>query len=200
MPTQLQFRRGTTAQNNSFTGVVGEISIDTDTDNIRVHDGSNAGGFEVLPAGVILPFGGATVPGNFLLCDGSNVSRTTYARLFAVIGTAYGAGDGSGTFGLPDLRDRVPMGKGTNNSTLGTETGSAAASSVIQTGSANTGTANTGTGTTGTGTSGNSTWHWLKLLRLTLELVQQALEILELAQQAQVPLVLALPAVLQFTE
>ena len=156
MPTQLQFRRGTTAQNNSFTGVVGEISIDTDTDNIRVHDGSNAGGFEVLPAGVILPFGGATVPGNFLLCDGSNVSRTTYARLFAVIGTAYGAGDGSGTFGLPDLRDRVPMGKGTNNSTLGTETGSAAASSVIQTGSANTGTANTGTGTTGTGTSGNS--------------------------------------------
>ena len=39
MPTQLQFRRGTTAQNNSFTGVVGEISIDTDTENIRVgHD------------------------------------------------------------------------------------------------------------------------------------------------------------------
>ena len=46
MPTQLQFRRGTTAQNNSFTGVVGELSIDTNTDNIRVHDGSTAGGFE----------------------------------------------------------------------------------------------------------------------------------------------------------
>ena len=51
MPTQLQFRRGTTAQNNSFTGVVGEISIDTDTENIRVHDGSQAGGFEVVPSG-----------------------------------------------------------------------------------------------------------------------------------------------------
>ena len=133
MPTQLQFRRGTTAQNNSFTGVVGEISIDTDTENIRVHDGSQAGGFEVVPAGGIIAFGGATIPGNFLLCDGSNVSRTTYARLFAVIGTAYGAGDGSNTFGLPDMRDRVVIGKGTNNSTLGTETGSIAASSVNST-------------------------------------------------------------------
>ena len=156
MPTQLQFRRGTTAQNNSFTGVVGELSIDTDTDNIRVHDGSQAGGFEVLPSGVILPFGGATVPGNFLLCDGSNVSRTTYARLFAVISTSYGTGDGSTTFGLPDLRDRVPLGKGSNNSTLGTETGAAAASSVVNSTASNTGTGNTGTGTTGSGTSGNS--------------------------------------------
>ena len=152
MPTQLQFRRGTTAQNNSFTGVVGELSIDTDTDNIRVHDGSQAGGFEIIPSGAILPFGGSSIPGNYLLCDGSNVSRTTYARLFAVIGTAYGAGDGSTTFGLPDLQDRVPLGKGTNNSSLGTETGAAAASSVV-----NTGASNTGTGTTGTGTSGNST-------------------------------------------
>lgn len=156
MPTQLQFRRGTTAQNNSFTGVVGELSIDTDTDNIRVHDGSQAGGFEIIPSGTILPFGGASVPGNFLLCDGSNVSRTTYARLFAIIGTAYGAGDGSTTFGLPDLQDRVPLGKGTNNSTLGTETGSAAASSVITNASSNTGTGNTGTGNTGTGTTGTA--------------------------------------------
>ena len=54
MPTQLQFRRGTTAQNNAFTGVVGEISIDTNTDNIRVHDGSQAGGFEIIPSGTIL--------------------------------------------------------------------------------------------------------------------------------------------------
>jgi hypothetical protein len=47
MPTTFQFRRGTTAQNNSFTGAVGELSIDTDLDSIRVHDGSTAGGFEV---------------------------------------------------------------------------------------------------------------------------------------------------------
>lgn len=48
MPTALQFRRGTTAQNNSFTGALGEISIDTQLDTIRVHDGSTAGGFELV--------------------------------------------------------------------------------------------------------------------------------------------------------
>jgi len=47
MPTVLQFRRGTTAQNNSFTGSAGEVSIDTTLDTIRVHDGSTAGGFEI---------------------------------------------------------------------------------------------------------------------------------------------------------
>lgn len=45
MPTVLQFRRGTTAQNNSFTGAAGELSIDTDLDVLRVHDGSTPGGF-----------------------------------------------------------------------------------------------------------------------------------------------------------
>jgi len=48
MPTTLQFRRGTTSQNNSFTGALGEISVDTDKDTIRVHDGSTAGGFEIV--------------------------------------------------------------------------------------------------------------------------------------------------------
>ena len=158
MATQLQFRRGTTAENNSFTGAAGEISIDTSTKSgILVHDGSTAGGFEIMPSGAIIAFGGAAAPdAGWLLCDGSNVSRTTYARLFAAIATAYGAGDGSSTFGLPDLRDRTTLGKGSNNSTLGTETGSAAASSVIQTASANTGTSNTGTGTTGTANTGTS--------------------------------------------
>lgn len=48
MPTVLQFRRGTTSQNNSFTGAAGELSIDTDIDTIRVHDGSTAGGFALV--------------------------------------------------------------------------------------------------------------------------------------------------------
>ncbi len=47
MPTVLQFRRGTTSQNNSFTGTAGELSVDTTLDTIRVHDGSTAGGFEI---------------------------------------------------------------------------------------------------------------------------------------------------------
>ena len=48
MPTVVQFRRGTTAQNDAFTGAVGELSIDTQKDTLRVHDGSTAGGFELL--------------------------------------------------------------------------------------------------------------------------------------------------------
>ena len=48
MPTVLQFRRGTTTQNNNFTGTAGELSIDTDLDTIRVHDASTAGGFALL--------------------------------------------------------------------------------------------------------------------------------------------------------
>ena len=50
MPTQVQFRRGTTAQNNSFTGAAGELSVDTDLDVIRVHDGATAGGFALVGA------------------------------------------------------------------------------------------------------------------------------------------------------
>jgi len=51
MPTQLQLRRGTTAQNDAFTGAAGELSYDTEVDTIRVHDGSAAGGFEMVTLG-----------------------------------------------------------------------------------------------------------------------------------------------------
>ena len=61
--------------------------------------------YSLVPTGVFLPYGGVTAPANFLLCDGSAVSRTTYANLFTVIGTRYGAGDGSTTFNVPKLND-----------------------------------------------------------------------------------------------
>ena len=71
----------------------------------------------VVPVGVVLPYGGATPPNSlYLLCNGAAVSRTTYAALFAILGTAFGAGDGSTTFNLPDMRGRVLVGKGTNTS------------------------------------------------------------------------------------
>jgi hypothetical protein len=53
------------------------------------------------PLGVIMPYGGTTVPTAWLECDGSAVSRSTYADLFAVLGTKFGPGDGSTTFNLP---------------------------------------------------------------------------------------------------
>jgi microcystin-dependent protein len=63
-----------------------------------------------VPTGAILPYGASSAPDGYLNCDGSAVSRTTYADLFAVIGVQFGTGNGSTTFNLPDLRGRVPMG------------------------------------------------------------------------------------------
>ena len=82
-----------------------------------------------IPAGVIHQYAGASAPAGYLLCDGSAVSRTTYADLFAALGTTYGAGNGSTTFTLPDMRGRMPMGAGTgaglNASGTGAPTGTA---------------------------------------------------------------------------
>lgn len=67
-----------------------------------------------VPIGAILHWTTSTPPTGFLRCDGSLVSRTTYAKLFAVIGTTFGAGDGSTTFALPDLRGRTIFGLGSS--------------------------------------------------------------------------------------
>lgn len=63
------------------------------------------------PVGAIMDFAGTTAPTGWLLCFGQAVSRTTYASLFSALSTTYGAGDGSTTFNLPDLRGRVIAGK-----------------------------------------------------------------------------------------
>lgn len=63
-----------------------------------------------IPTGAVLPFTGTTAPEGFLLCDGSEVSRVTYAKLFEVIGEIYGKGDSSTTFNLPDYRETVLVG------------------------------------------------------------------------------------------
>lgn len=92
---------------------------------VSVGGGSSTVGGETLKIGTILPFSGSTLPTGYLFCDGSAVSRTTYAGLFAVIGTAFGAGDGSTTFNLPNLNGKVPVGLDSNDTdfdTLG-ETG-----------------------------------------------------------------------------
>jgi microcystin-dependent protein len=65
------------------------------------------------PAGSILMWGSATPPTNWLLCNTSTaISRTTYATLFAVIGTTYGVGDGSTTFNIPNFTNNMPIGAG----------------------------------------------------------------------------------------
>lgn len=97
-------------------GYEGRIYYNTTDQSIRVYTGSSwvALGSPpslLTPVGALMPYAGNTAPSGWLLADGSAVSRTTYASLFAVLGTTYGAGDGSTTFNLPDLRGRVPAGK-----------------------------------------------------------------------------------------
>lgn len=65
----------------------------------------------MTPSGIVAPFAGFSAPTSWLLCDGSVISRTTYAALFTAISTTYGVGDGSTTFNLPDMRGRVVAGK-----------------------------------------------------------------------------------------
>lgn len=66
-----------------------------------------------VPPGTIIENAGSVTPFGYLLCDGSPVSRTTYAQLFTAIGTTWGVGDGSTTFNVPDRRGRVGVGAGT---------------------------------------------------------------------------------------
>lgn len=63
-----------------------------------------------LPSGMVTMTAANTAPSGWLLCNGSAISRTTYADLFTAIGTTYGVGDGSTTFNIPDLRGRVAVG------------------------------------------------------------------------------------------
>lgn len=95
----------------------GELYYDTAANILYGWNGTSwvnlmqSGGGASIPAGLVQAYAGSAAPSGWLLCDGSIVSRTTYAALFTAIGTAYGAGDGSTTFGLPDLRGRVIVGK-----------------------------------------------------------------------------------------
>ncbi|MGQ0644396.1 MAG: phage tail protein [Elusimicrobiota bacterium] len=81
--------------------------------DVRGEARSTVGGvnFHMVPVGTVIAYAGATPPAGWLFCNGQAVSRTTYASLFGAIGTIYGAGDGSTTFNVPDLRGRVAVGK-----------------------------------------------------------------------------------------
>jgi microcystin-dependent protein len=77
-------------------------------------DGAFLTGIQGVNTGIVVPWGSASIPSGFLLCDGQSVSTTTYAALFAVIGYTYG---GSGAnFNVPDLRDRTVVGVSAANS------------------------------------------------------------------------------------
>jgi microcystin-dependent protein len=119
----LQFRNDTAANWASVnpTLAAGEAGFDVTNQILKVGTGvtpwSSLQGISLATGGgapgIISQFAGATAPPGYLLCDGTAVSRTTYSSLFTTIGIAYGAGNGTTTFNLPNLQNRIPVGKGT---------------------------------------------------------------------------------------
>lgn len=105
-------------QTFSFQEVLTSSKMNQIEINIRDHVHGSNGVSPALETGMMIPWAGdetSTVPTGYLLCDGSSVSRTIFAALFAVIGTAYGSVDGT-TFNVPDMRGRAPI--GVNNTNL----------------------------------------------------------------------------------
>lgn len=82
------------------------LDVNGTTNTTGVYQSDNL----LMPPGCIIPYAAASSPGGWLLCDGSAVSRTTYAALFAIISTTYGVGNGSTTFNVPDITGRLIVG------------------------------------------------------------------------------------------
>jgi microcystin-dependent protein len=87
--------------------------------------GTSITGLAGLNTGLIVPWSTTTAPSGFLECDGTAVSRSTYATLFGVVGTTYGVGNGTTTFNLPDLTDKTVVARSTANSKTLAQTGGA---------------------------------------------------------------------------
>ena len=115
--TQLMYCDGTNVvlasvpinSTNSNVAIAGNTTVGGD---LAVTGNISVGGSGLFPPATIVEYGGTAAPTGWLLCDGAAVSRTTYAGLFAVIGTAYGGGDGSTTFNVPNRVNRFGVGAG----------------------------------------------------------------------------------------
>jgi microcystin-dependent protein len=97
-------------------GVINVSTVISTTANLTTINATtiNVTGGGIAPTGSLTMWAGAVAspPTGWLACNGANVSRTTYSALFAVIGTSFGVGDNSTTFGLPNLLNRFPVGAG----------------------------------------------------------------------------------------
>jgi microcystin-dependent protein len=105
--------RLTTAERNALAGIDlwdGRVVWNSEADQLEVNEPSIGWGV-LMPAGIILPYGGSVLPSGWLWAQGQAVNRTTYARLFGAVGTTFGVGDGSTTFNVPDMQRRFPLGR-----------------------------------------------------------------------------------------
>jgi microcystin-dependent protein len=105
------FSGGTNTGFYAIAGGVGASVSGVQVATLTSAGWTNAGLTGNAPVGAVMDFAGSTAPSGWRLCFGQAVSRTTFASLFAAIGTTYGVGDGSTTFNLPDCRGRSTFGQ-----------------------------------------------------------------------------------------
>lgn len=157
-------------------GQVAIIKQTTGWANRMVEAGQNIATQLVALTGVVLPYAGAAAPTGWLLADGSAVSRTTYADLFDLIGEAFGAGNGTTTFNLPDLRSRIPVGAGAGTFTssfastdvnTGTDVITVPSNNSLYTGTA---VVITTTGAVPTGLTAGNTYYVIRASATTIKL------------------------------
>tara|TARA_R110000764_G_scaffold51929_1_gene113293 strand:- start:612 stop:1265 length:654 start_codon:yes stop_codon:yes gene_type:complete len=99
------FSQGATVTGTlAATTLTGTLTSSNLTGALPAIDGSALTGIEGTQTGVVNYYAASAAPTGFIKANGATISRTTYANLFAVVGTTYGAGDGSTTFKIPDLR------------------------------------------------------------------------------------------------
>ncbi|HNQ90810.1 MAG TPA: tail fiber protein [Verrucomicrobiota bacterium] len=103
------FAKEATVAREVVDGSITAAKIPTNTIT-AAHLHSSLQADSLVPPGVIVPFAGAAIPSGWLLCDGTEVSRTDETRLFSAVGTTYGEGNGATTFNLPNLKGRVVVG------------------------------------------------------------------------------------------
>lgn len=117
----MAIRNGTFKVRNTSTGEKDEVMLKTSVEQVEGFDEGVDTKIKAFVGsdltGMIIAYAGKDIPDGFLLCNGATISRTTYAKLFAKIGTLYGAGDGSTTFTLPNLIERFV--EGGDSSTAG---------------------------------------------------------------------------------
>ncbi|WP_051945679.1 tail fiber protein [Verrucomicrobium sp. BvORR106] len=162
-----------TTRGNAIPKRVGQLGVQIDNGSLWRSIGTSAGSWarqtaeaveqatviagsavaSYLPPGCIVPYGGTTAPTGWLFCYGQAVSRSAYAGLFTALGTTYGAGDGTTTFNLPDLRGRVAAGRD--------DMGGASAGRLT-----NAGTGNPGVNGTVLGAAGGADRHMLTVAQM----------------------------------
>lgn len=102
--------------NTTAIGTIADLETTNKTNLVGAVNEVNAN----TPIGSIIAYAGTNAPSKYMICDGTAISRTTYANLFSIIGTTYGSGDGSTTFNLPNLKGKFISGLDTNDTDFNT--------------------------------------------------------------------------------